>query len=353
MLHRSPVRLLLCMLAMIASVGAALEAAAQRRAVVVARVVDGQGDPVDGVEVRLVRCRGARRFTMVPSFEPANPTGVPVVADRDNCDAHGDTTDADGTAQINDVRVGATYIKAARDSTISYLLIASKEGYTRARQLITPHPARNDIEVVVYRTAGERMFALIDEAEIAAASEDYAQAEALMIQSVAMMQAELAVRDQGTPDVLLEAMGYLAYVQLAGGNDIAAAATLAEILDLEPHDPYALRTLGVIAVQFRDWEAAEARFGAYVAAHPESSDAQMLMGNLYLEVGDMTKAVAHLERSIELDAEEPAAYRSLGTAYERVGRLSDAVSSLQTYLSLAGNPPDASQVRTTIAMLRR
>lgn len=353
MVHRSPARLLSCSLALIAVAGAAAAAESQRAALVVARAVDGQGEPVEGVDIRLVRCRGARRFTMMPSFEAANPTGVPVVPDRDNCDVYDDSTDADGVAKINNVMVGRTYIEAARDATMSYLLIATKDGYTRVRRLITPHPARNDFEVVVYRTAGERMFALIDEAEAAVAVDDYPQAEALMIQAVAMMQAELAVRDAGTPDVLLEALGYLAYVQLAGGNDIAAGHTLEEILSLEPRDPYALRTLGVIAVQQRDWSGAAVRFEAYVEARPDSSDAQLLMGNLYLETGDLPASIEHLERSVKLDSSAAAAYRSLGTAYERVGRLQDAVRSLEAYLELTGDPADAPHIRATLAMLRR
>ena len=74
-----------------------------------------------------------------------------------------------------------------------------------------------------------------------------------------------------------------------------------------------------------------------------------------LEQGDLEleAALAHLERSAELDREQPLTYRSLGAAYEQVGRSQEAISSFERYLDLAGDPVDAEQVRTTIALLRR
>lgn len=325
----------------------------QRLALIVVQVVDGKGEALAGAEVSLVRCLGVRRFTSVPSFTPANPTGVPLEPDRDGCDVVSELTDVKGVATFRNVRVGTTRIEVGRGSTVTYLLRAEKEGHTTVRRMVTPHVARNDLALVMHRTVGERMFELIDEARAAADEGNLVNAEAAMIQAVAMLSADVAVRGGGPSDALIEAMRYLAYVQLNDGNEIAALDTLNELLHMAPDDSYALRVSGVIAVRDRDWELAEAHFGSYVLFHPDSGDAHLMMGNLYLETGRLEKSIDHLEQAIEIEPENVFAYRSLGTAYEQSGRVSEAVESFQKYLLLAENPTDALQVRNTIAMLRR
>lgn len=344
---------LVCLIAGAVAASGVAAAVPQRMALVVVHVVDGSGEPVEGVEVRLVRCRGARRYTRVPSFELANPSGVPVETGNDRCDVFTANTRADGTASIPSIPVGEASVLAPRDSRRTYLLRAVKPGYTRVRRLVTPHVARNDFEFVVYRTVGERMFELIDEAQAATLDGGFAAAEAAMTQAVAMMSAEIAVRGMATPDVLLESMRFLAYVQMAGGNEIAAHQTLDELLGLAPGDVYALRASGVLAVRNRDWPLARSHFATYVQLNPDSADAQLMMGNLMLETSEVAAALEHLERSVELDPTQAAAYRSLGKACEQAERFEEAVENLQRYLELAGDPPDALQIRATIELLRR
>ncbi|MGD8331095.1 MAG: tetratricopeptide repeat protein [Acidobacteriota bacterium] len=325
----------------------------QRLAQVVTRVVDGGGEPIEDVNVALLRCFGRRRFTTVPSFSPANPTGVPLQNPEEGCDGPRETTDEQGEVSFFNVQVGLGRITVERDATLSYLLLARKEGYTTVRRVVTPHVARNELDLVLYRTVGERMFELVDEAQAAAAGGDFAAAEAAMIQSTAMMRAQMEVRGIDAPDLLIESLRYLTWVQLSAGNDIAALDTLDELLLLAPDDPYGLRVSGVIAVSRGDWELAEANFRSYLLFHPESPDAHMMMGNLRLEAGELDEAVEHLETAIAIDPEFTLAYRSLGTTYEQLGRLREATSAFERYLELAGEPDDAVQIRATIAMLRR
>ena len=325
----------------------------QREALVLTRIADAGGAPIEGVEVRLIRCRGPRRFTIVPSFTPANPSGVPVDPDRSNCDVVQKTTDEEGLAKFHGVAVGDNYTAAGRDSTLSYLIRTNKEGFTNVRQRITPHVAVNEVDLVVYRTAGERMFELIDEAEAAVANGDFAAAEGAMIQSVAMMSAEVSVRGMETPEVLLETVRYLAYIQLAGGSYLVASETLNELLALAPDDTYGLRTSGSIAVRARDWVLARRHFGEYLRLNPDSSDANFLMGSLSLEVGEVDAAAQLLETAVEFDPSFAPAFRSLAMAHEQLGNLADAVRCFTSYLQLAGEPPDAPHIRATIAMLQR
>lgn len=325
----------------------------QRLAQVIAHVVDGGGDPIEDVRVALLRCYGRRRFTTVPSFTPANATGVPLQNPEEGCVGPRDTTDEQGEASFLNVQVGLGRLTVERDATLSYMLLVRKEGYTTVRRVLTPHVARNELDVVLYRTVGERMFDLVDEAEAAAAAGDFTAAEAAMIQSIAMMRAEMEVRGVDAPDLLINSLRYLAYVQLSAGNDIATIDTLDELLLLAPDDSYALRVAGVIAVARREWELAEANFRSYLLFHPDSADAHMMMGNLRLETGDLEEAADHLETAIDIDPEYTLAYRSLGTTYEQMNRLRAARSAFERYLELAGEPADAVQIRATIAMLRR
>jgi len=213
--------------------------------------------------------------------------------------------------------------------------------------------ARNDFRLIVYRTLGQRMFELIEEAQEEEAAEMLAEAEADMIEAVAMMSAEFAVRGVEKPEVLFESMRYLAFLQLRKGDDIAAAETLDRLLEREPNDAYGRRTAGVLAVRHREWEAARVHFGAYLENEPDSADAHLMMGNLLLETGEIDEAVEHLEQSVELDPSVPTAHRSLGKAYELAERPEEAIKSLERYLDLADEPPDAAMIRATIEMLRR
>ena len=319
----------------------------QRLAVVVARIVDQDGAPIEGVEVRLIRCQG-------PSFVATSlsPGLVPAVPGRvgENCEEQTRTTDEDGEASFPGVRVGALGIDPSTPP-FAYVLRAAKEGYEPAGDVVTPHPARNDVGLVMFR-GGSLPLELVERAQAAAATGDFGAAEGAMSEALDVLFEQYTARGPA-PELLISWVRYLAYLQIQGANTAGAQESLDRLLELDPYDSFGLKTLGMLAVARRDWEEARGHLGLYLALEPDSADIRLVMGTLLVEVNELDEAFGHLEQALELDRSNPGVYRSFGMAHQRAGNNQEAITNFRRYLELAGNPPDARQIRAAIEALRR
>lgn len=319
----------------------------QRLAVVVARIVDQEGAPIEGVEVRLIRCQGPsfRATSLAPSLVPAVPGRVGT-----NCEEQTRTTGEDGEASFPNVRVGVLSIDPSTPP-FTYVLRAAKEGYEPAGDVVTPHPARNDVELVMFHGAALPL-ELVERAQAAAATGDFGAAEGAMSEALDLLFEQYTARGPA-PELLINWVRYLAQLQIQGANTAGARESLDRLLELDPYDSFGLRTLGILAVDRRDWEEARGHFGLYLLLEPDSADARLLMGTLLVEVNELDEAFEHLEQALELDRSNPGVYRSLGMAHQRAGNKQEAIANFRRYLELAGDPPDAGQIRGAIAALRR
>ncbi|MCZ6508078.1 MAG: tetratricopeptide repeat protein [Acidobacteria bacterium] len=320
----------------------------QRLARVVARVVDQDGAPIEGVEVRLTRCEGPRFVvtSLVPSLAPPP---VPGTIDT-NCREQTRTTGEDGEASFPSVRVGSLSVDPSAPR-FTYVLRAEKDGYEAAGDVVTPHPARNDVDLVMFR-GGSLPLELVERAQAAAATGDFGAAEGAMSEALDVLFEQYTASGP-VPEVLINWVRYLAHLQVQGANMAGARESLDRLLELDPYDPFGLRTLGILAVRRQDWEEARGHFGLYLLLEPDSADAWLVMGSLLVETNELDDAFEHLEQALELDRANPRVYRSLGMAHQRADNSQEAIANFERYLELAGDPPDAGQIRAVIEALRR
>ncbi|MCH7825418.1 MAG: tetratricopeptide repeat protein [Acidobacteria bacterium] len=323
------------------------ESSPQRLALVVARIVDQEGAPIEGVEVRLIRCEGPRfrATSLAPSLVPP----VPGKADT-NCREQTRTTGEDGEASFPSVRVGLMGVDP-RASPFTYVLRAEKDGYEAASHVVTPHPARNDVELVMLR-GGSLPLELLERAQAAAATGDFGAAEGAMSEALDLLFEQYTASGP-VPEVLINWVRYLAHLQVQGANMAGARESLDRLLELDPYDPFGLRTLGILAVRRQDWEEARGHFGLYLLLESDRADAWLMLGSLLVEMNELDEAFEHLERALELDRSNPRVYRSLGMAHQRTENSREAIVNFERYLELAGDPPDAGQIRAAIEALRR
>jgi len=320
---------------LLASRFAGLGAPAAQEGQIFVRIVDQNGSAVAGVGVSVSRCLSdpANRFATYSSR---------------NCRSIERVTDADGEATFPSVRIGP------RDRPYEYWVVTSMSGYTVARDVVSLRGARNDFELMIHEIRSNPMLVMVDDAQGEAEAGDYEGAEATMAEAVALMSEEMAAPyGNSFPDVYVNALSLLAHYRVQLGQLTAAEEALRRVIDLEPWDPFALRTLVILAASRQDWTQAEEYARSYLNADPENPDAFLLLGNLYLETGRVQEAIEQLERSADIDPEAAVTQRSLGAAYERSGRPQDAITHYERYLELAANPPDQSEIEAAIARLRR
>ena len=316
----------------------------QRLALVVAKLVDTEGNPISGAQVRLVYCRGPRMggSSGVPTLGASPPP-----ESSENCEETIRTSDEAGEARFPSVRVG---MGGTTRREYTYVLNAFKEGYSSAGDLITPHPARNDYELVMM-AVDPGLMALSERARAEAEAGRYAEAAATMRQVVDLVAAEGSRSGFRAPRALVDVIRSLAYLEVQAGSDIASQ-TVEELLRREPYDPFGRRLAGILAIRARDWQAAASHFDLLVLLQPESAESWLFRGGVFVETGDHEEAIEYLERAREIDPGAATIHRALGMAHAAAGSRAEAVASLERYLELAGDSADAGQIRDLIEELR-
>jgi len=299
------------------------------------RIVDQAGTAAEGVDVSVSRC--------LP--DPSNQWATPVYR---NCRAVERVTNAAGEATFPSVRIGP------RDRPYEYWIVASKSGYTVASDVVSLHPARNDFELMIHQIRSDPILVLFDDAQNAAGAGDFEGAEETMAEAVALMADEVdPLFGRSFPhDVYVTALSLLGHYRVQLGRLGAAEQALRQVIVVDRGDPFALRTLVILAAFRQDWTQAEEHARAYLDANPANADALLLLGNLHLETGRVQQAIEYLQQSADIDPEAPVAHRSLGAAYERSGRPQDAIRHYERYLELAGTPLDLGKIEAAIARLR-
>ena len=321
---------------LLASLFAGPGAVATQEGQVFVRIVDQAGIAVEGVDVSVSRC--------LP-----DPTTAFSTPGSRNCPAVERVTNADGEATFPSARIGAP------DRPNEYWIFASKAGYTIASDVVSLHPARNDFDLTILRIRSNPILWLFDDAQNAAGAGDVAGAEQMMAEAVALMADEVDARTSisFSQDIYVTALSLLAHYRIQLDQLDAAEQAVRRVITVDPWDPFALRTLVILAAFRQDWTQAENRARTYLDANPANADALLLLGNLHLETGRVQEAIEYLQQSADIDPRGPLAHRSLGAAYERSGRPLDAVKHYERYLELAGTPSDRDEIEAAIARLRR
>jgi superkiller protein 3 len=156
------------------------------------------------------------------------------------------------------------------------------------------------------------------------------------------------VADVTFPDPLAErvenlATGVGAHVNrglaaFGAGRLEEAVAEYEKALEIDPENPAALRGLGFVHRQAKDYRAAAEALRKLLEVDPRHRLGRMELATVLMEAGELEEAIAQFERVLEIDPDFEQARFNLGVALSRVDRWADAATELERVLEI--NPKD-------------
>lgn len=123
------------------------------------------------------------------------------------------------------------------------------------------------------------------------------------------------------------------------GDLAKAAASYEQVLRLVPRHAEALRHVGIIAFQEKNYDLAAGFFRAALAQNPAMAGAYCDLGNVLKELKQFDEALASYDRAIALAPRDADAHYNRGVTLYAMGRHEEAVLSYDRALAL--NPEDA------------
>jgi tetratricopeptide (TPR) repeat protein len=155
-------------------------------------------------------------------------------------------------------------------------------------------------------------------------------------QSAEYVSAEVLYREtlRKHPECWL-ALHNLGLIRLGPGGDIDEAASLiAQSLQVQPNNPEAHNSLGLIRQQQGRTDEAEAHFREAIRLLPSYAAAQNSLGVALYAKGHLEQAVAQYRKALGLNPGYAEAHRNLGMALIDLGRPEDAVAELEEAIRL-------------------
>ncbi len=113
------------------------------------------------------------------------------------------------------------------------------------------------------------------------------------------------------------------------GNLEEAAKLYREILSESPQDFDATHLLGVVALQQRQFDAAQHLIHAALGMNPHDASAVANLGTSYMQDGQPESALHWFEMALRLEPDSPIAMTNVGTALHNMGRHHDAIPVLR------------------------
>lgn len=132
-------------------------------------------------------------------------------------------------------------------------------------------------------------------------------------------------------------------------KDYARAADLLATDPQRASDPTLEYTYGLALVRSDRGAEAERVFSALLAAHGDSPELNVVLGQAHAQQGDFDAAIAALQHALALKADVAEANASLGLIYMKQGHLGEATRALRA--ELAAHPADVT-TRYTLATVR-
>ncbi len=121
------------------------------------------------------------------------------------------------------------------------------------------------------------------------------------------------------------------------GETDAAAREYGEALRLKPDFILALRSLGIVDVQRKDYEEAEKLLSRAITLDPENAEAHLSLGAAYAETGKPDLAEVQFRAAVTLVPLNFAAHNALGKLYFDTGRLQEAEAQFRESLACEPN----------------
>ena len=116
-------------------------------------------------------------------------------------------------------------------------------------------------------------------------------------------------------------------------DDFAKAVELLRDDPQRDTDPSMQFAYGVALVRSGHAAEAETTFSRLVAAHADSAELNVVLGQAHAEQGDYDGAIASLQHALELQGDVAEANSTLGIIYFKQGKLAEASKALQAELT--------------------
>ncbi|WP_281776585.1 glycosyltransferase family 41 protein [Polynucleobacter sp. KF022] len=141
---------------------------------------------------------------------------------------------------------------------------------------------------------------------------------------------------------------------LRSSNFESAEIYLKQVIKLEPSNPHALRLLGVLSAQNKQYSDAIRYLNDALIAMPNNALALSNLGNIYLELKQPTKALDVYQKSITIDPHYAEVWSNKGNALFALNRYEEALEHHHQALSLNPNYAEAySNAGNTLNHLKR
>lgn len=121
---------------------------------------------------------------------------------------------------------------------------------------------------------------------------------------------------------------------LRGSNFESAEFYLKQVLELQSSNPHALRLLGVLSAQRKQYSEAIGYLNAALDAMPNDALAWSNLGNVYLELKELTHALDAYQKSLAIDPQYVEAWSNMGNALFALKRYEEALNHHHHALSL-------------------
>lgn len=121
---------------------------------------------------------------------------------------------------------------------------------------------------------------------------------------------------------------------LRGSNFESAEFYLKQVLELQSSNPHALRLLGVLFAQRKQYSEAINYLNAALDAMPNNALAWSNLGNIYLEIRELPQALDAYQKSITIDPQYVEAWSNMGNALFAQKRYEEALDHHHHALSL-------------------
>src|SRR5262249_5112278 len=147
---------------------------------------------------------------------------------------------------------------------------------------------------------------------------------------------------------------HLAFAYEQKGDVSNAIAEYKRTIALDPKNPAAYNNLAwLYAVQGKNLDEALTMSQKAKELRPNDSSILDTLGFVHYQRGEYQKAEPVLKKAAELAAKNPTVFYHLGTTYYKLGRRDDAGVALRRALELQGTIPQAAEIRSLLAELKK
>ncbi len=306
----------------------------QRIAIARGKIVDQDGNPLQGVKVSIEYWYMGPRLSI-----GAAPSGDRESISQTNMRQSGNRTET---------KEDGTFSYPSLDADVEYRVRFEKDGFIPREEKRVFHVAANDLGTMVLVSGNVEVARNGYEAGYSAFEKRDFPAAITGMEEVVGVYGD----SDSSDEMLVVALGVLGQAYLQVNQPAEAEVSLNRLLQIRLDNPIAHRGLGQVAAMKGDMQRALEHFDSAVILEPDSAVGRYMYGYALQLAGQASEAIPQLEACLEAEPSFVQAHKSLGMALADTGDTAKAIEHLEAYLEAAPGAPDAAEVQAKIAELR-